>query len=41
MEVYKLCGDLIRTVDKKESNFKNAFFKLKTDKSTLKMKVFK
>ena len=41
MEVYKLCGDLIKKVDKKEANFKNAFFQLKSEKKKIKMSVFK
>ena len=41
MQVYKMCGDLIKQVDKKESNFKNAFFSLKKEKSQIPMKVYK
>ena len=41
MDIYTLCGDLLKKVDKKQLNFKNAFFELKEEKTKTSMKVLK
>ena len=41
MNVYVMCGNLLKKVDKKEQNFKNAFFELKQANEKTPMRVFK
>lgn len=41
MEVYKHCANLIKIVDNKKSNFKNAFFEFKKRNSKIQMRVLK